>query len=557
MRGKLDIPYLFACGILAVFAFAFNWATGHRGIFFEDQSAYFDGGWRILQGQTPYKDFLIPFGPVTFWIQGLFFRLFGVNWMATVLPACVFNVLATLSAIRIVRVLSGGSRPLALCSGFATAICFQAPFGTIGLEQTAMFFDFLALQAAVESLSVAGYRRSVWQLAGGFTLVIAALSKQNYGFFFIPVVFAILVAGELPDVRQAFRSVLLAASGMAAATAIFLGWVWMFSDFPSFVQHFVVLAGQIGRSRLGPVDVVKALSFEAMPNAVQVDLIGVLFGGIALFLAWFNLFGKDSTTSPWRQMAPASAVAILLPWFRSVTQATTFNEWQNDFAFVGLGACLGIGLMLRLADYVSVIPVANRGVTLRLPSARAFKTVLCVVAGAWGTAVMLYEGRDAWIRKVQQFEPGTRFHDSVHVRGMEGLRWGEPTLINPSTTLQKADFESLFSWLSAKRSTFFVVGDSTILYGLLGTRSPQPLLYFAPNHSFLENEIPRLDETILTSLERNRVSVVIREKVMWERETSDAYPMFPRIWAWFTSRFVHLRDFGNYEVWELKPDGSR
>ena len=106
-RGGLGIPYLLACVILAAFAFAFNWATGHRGIFLCDPSVVFDGGWRILQGQTVYKDFLCPFGPLVFYIQALFFRLFGVNWSAMVLPACVISSLAALSVTRIVRLLAG------------------------------------------------------------------------------------------------------------------------------------------------------------------------------------------------------------------------------------------------------------------------------------------------------------------------------------------------------------------------------------------------------------------------------------------------------------------
>jgi hypothetical protein len=43
-RGKLEALYPLACGILAAFAFAFNWATGHRGVFLFDQSQIFDGG---------------------------------------------------------------------------------------------------------------------------------------------------------------------------------------------------------------------------------------------------------------------------------------------------------------------------------------------------------------------------------------------------------------------------------------------------------------------------------------------------------------------------------
>jgi hypothetical protein len=105
---------------------------------------------------------------------------------------------ATLSTIRIVRLLGGGSRLLALCGGLATAICFQPPFGTVNYEQTAMFFNFLALQAVVEALGASGRRRDLWQLAGGFSLALAALSKRNFGLFFIPIVFAVLAAGELP-----------------------------------------------------------------------------------------------------------------------------------------------------------------------------------------------------------------------------------------------------------------------------------------------------------------------------------------------------------------------
>jgi len=556
MRGKLEALYPFACGILAAFAFAFNWATGHRGIFFLDQSMIFDGGWRILQGQAPYKDFIFPFGPVAFYIQALFFRFFGVNWTATVLPACLFNLVATLSVIRIVRLLGGGSRLLALCGGLATAICFQAPFGTLWFEQTAMFFDLLALQAVVESLGASGHRRDFWQLAGGFSLVLAAFSKQNFGLFFIPIVFAVLVAGELPDVRRAFRSVLLAGTGMAAAIAIFLGWVWLFSDFPSFIQRFLVVAGEIGRSRMTAETIMKALSFNTFPLYIQVDLIGVVSGGIALYLACRNLRGKEPDIAAWRQAAPASAVALLLPFYRSFTQAVTANDWQNNCAFVGLAACLGVSLLLRNMCYISITPAAGPSGhpdgAVRLKSAPRLRICL-EVAGIWGALVLGYEGTDAWNRIVQEFRPRTTFRDTVRVRGLERVRWGEPTLLGSwtrPTIVRKVDFEDLVSYLAAKRSSFFVMGDSTLLYGLLGVRSPQPLLYFEPSHCFLEEEIPRLDGMVLASLERNGVGVVVREKVTFLPEIHDAYPQFPLTWAWFTSHFDHVSDFGNYEIWE-------
>ena len=109
VHGKLGL-YFVACVLIAVFAFVFNWATGHRGVYLLDQSMIFDGGWRILQGQTPYKDFLIPFGPVTFYLQAFFFRVVNVSWTTMVLPTCLLNTLTTLNMIHLIKLMSGGMR---------------------------------------------------------------------------------------------------------------------------------------------------------------------------------------------------------------------------------------------------------------------------------------------------------------------------------------------------------------------------------------------------------------------------------------------------------------
>ena len=136
---KRKALYVCASTGIALFAFLINWHSGNRGIFLLDQSMIFDGAWRILEGQVPYKDWLIPFGPVTFYIQALFFRIIGVTWSATVLPACIMNVIAALSVMRITRLLLGpDSRLLACCAGFITAVSFQPPFGTTYFEQSSM-----------------------------------------------------------------------------------------------------------------------------------------------------------------------------------------------------------------------------------------------------------------------------------------------------------------------------------------------------------------------------------------------------------------------------------
>src|SRR4051812_41759698 len=82
IRDTTEYLYTGGCALLGGAALLFTWLTGHRGVFLLDQSMIFDGGWRLLQGQVLYKDFLVPFGPVTFVIQALSFKVFGVNWSA-------------------------------------------------------------------------------------------------------------------------------------------------------------------------------------------------------------------------------------------------------------------------------------------------------------------------------------------------------------------------------------------------------------------------------------------------------------------------------------------
>jgi hypothetical protein len=537
--------------MLAVLAFLFNWMVGHRGIYLLDQSMVFDGAWRILQGQIPYKDFLIPFTPLTFYIQAFFFRFLGVNWSAMVVSACVLSFLATLSGIRVVRLLGGDARWLGLCGGLATAVCLQTPFGTLWFENTAMFFDLLALQAVVESFRLSGHRRALWIGAGGSLVIVAALNKQNYGLLFIPVLLVVVAAGNLPNARQAWSGLISAAVGLVAMTSIFGAWVVVVSDTRSFIQRALVVAGEIGRSRLKPTVLADALSFSTIvPNRFQFDLIGPLVGGGVLLVACLNF-----RSSIWRRTAPACTAAILLPIFRSVAQAATSNEWENNFAFGGLAVCLALSAFLQVVDRIGLKPPGNENVKLKLPTSRTIKCSLLVMTGLWTVATLGHIGLAAWTRTVQEFQRGTSFKETIQVRGLEKVHWGEPTIIDGvygSTVLRKADFEAVAHYLARRRPRFFVMGDSTLLYGLLGTSSPQPLLYFYPSHAFLENEIPDLDAMILAALQRNRVDLIVREKATYVPAMHTVYSRFLHTWAWFSTSFERVAALGNYEIWERR-----
>lgn len=115
-RGRRLNPTVDALVVTAllVYAFFFNLVAGSRGFYALDQSIAFDGAYRILQGQIPYLDFLIPCGPVTFWLQALFFKVFGINYGAFLVGASTINALAALCAIRLTRLYTSNNKLLSM-----------------------------------------------------------------------------------------------------------------------------------------------------------------------------------------------------------------------------------------------------------------------------------------------------------------------------------------------------------------------------------------------------------------------------------------------------------
>ena len=88
-KDILVIPFLLAFGILI------NQYYGNQGAFPHDSFAHFETGYRIINGEHPFKDYWIISGPLIDYIQSLFFLLLGVNFQIYVLHASIFNGILT------------------------------------------------------------------------------------------------------------------------------------------------------------------------------------------------------------------------------------------------------------------------------------------------------------------------------------------------------------------------------------------------------------------------------------------------------------------------------
>jgi hypothetical protein len=227
-------------------------------------------------------------------------------------------------------------------------------------------------------------------------------------------------------------------------------------------------------------------------------------------------------------------LCIYLLVFQHVFINTTLNQPENGLAFTGIIIALAAGLLFTYS-----------------PLRRGRGRVVVVVGLAVFMLLASRVGyRVAMRRDVHEMFRGCEFGASVPIEGLKGLKWAEPTSIR-GTNVPPEHLVYLHRYLEEKGENFFVFPDFTFLYGLLGTPSPQPLLWFHEGVTYSRDSNSDLDEDIVAALESNNVKIMIREKSAWFA-TSRRLDDFPLLKAYLRSEFEKVGDIGIFSVYERR-----
>jgi hypothetical protein len=522
-----------------VAAFVLTTKAGLRGFYPFDQSIVFDGSWRVLSGQIPYKDFLMPFGPVTFWLHSVFFGLIGVDYRAYVFGAAVINTVAALAAMLTVRMVFPRPRFLYPVAGILTAVWFYPPFGTPWVDQTAFFFDLLALALVIRGLSSDGntWRRSLWLAASGCLAVLAFLSKQNAGAFMAPVFPLLIVVRGWGRPGRAGRDIGLVALGAAATVGGFAVWLVTMSDPSAFGHYFFTIPSALGRERLTAfLDTGFGMVRPFFGGRGPLVMLVGLWVSLAVSLGALIVLAVERGRIVISRMHITGAVlAVYLLAFQHVFINTTLNQPENALGFSGLIIALAAGLLLTYTPLgkgkVRIVTGLILALFISLASAAGYKV--------------------AMRRDVHEMLRGARFGAPVSIPGLEGLRWGEPTLIR-GTEVRPEHLAALYDYLNHSRRNFFIFPDFTLFYGLLGRPSPQPLLWFHEGVTYSREDNGPLDARIVAALELNKVTVYIREQSAWF-DTGARLDDFPLLRSYLREDFHKVGEIGIFSVYERNP----
>ena len=173
---------------------------------------------------------------------------------------------------------------------------------------------------------------------------------------------------------------------------------------------------------------------------------------------------------------------------------------------IAAGLILGMldrpGLPILAAGAVGVLPKPDW--RKRRGQLAIFTAVITIGCGFQGI-------RAAWIRSVHDIFRGATFTEHSPSAGLEHLKWGNPTVVN-GAEFTFDDMSHVIARLKQEGKPFFVFPEFTILYGLVGATSPQPLLWFHKGLTYPSVYDERLDRWIVDSLIRHDVQFFVLQE---------------------------------------------
>lgn len=519
--------------LVALFTFGALWCLRTAGDGFQplDSPIVFDGAWRILGGQVPFRDFLAGAGLTPVYLQALFFRLLGVSWHVYEAHAAVVNGLYALVVALLLR-RCGSGRVAALLWGAGSAIVLYPPIGTPFLDQHAFFFVTVAAWLATVATS-AGGRRAPLAAAGVLpALGLAFLSKQNVGTLgLLPVLATGLLAwkGSLKDRERWVRTLAAGLVGGLGAVLLALG-------------YGAATGMELAAFRYNTFDLPSALARSRLPNVPA--------------RAWFEV--------PFTWMRPALgpvvvawATVVALPW---VPVRRTLRPVMGERA-PRVAHVLVAGVWTFTGAFFVVLTNNNPEnaypwVFLTLGLVHAGRATLAP-RGALAVAIALAAIglRDAWTfdrevnrtRVVQDIRFDPDLARPSRLPELAGLRFQ----VYPRSRLRIEDVDDVVEFLRERPGGIYVFGECTLLYALTGRPSLNPYLWYHPGLTIPDPRSPEfraLEDRALTHA----------DEVRWVITGEGPSPeVWPRLAARFLARAVRDERFGNLRVLELAPASVR
>jgi len=150
-------------------------------LFFRDYSIIWDGATRIISGQSMYKDFGIPFGPVSLYLPILFLKCFKTSWTTFQCTQLFINAALIANIFILLKNLNEK-----LCCVFSALSVF---FISYILLQTHPWYNTTAFLLALVSLNLSLGKPFYYKFLSGLAAGLCIFAKQDFGILIFLIAF--------------------------------------------------------------------------------------------------------------------------------------------------------------------------------------------------------------------------------------------------------------------------------------------------------------------------------------------------------------------------------
>jgi hypothetical protein len=353
------------------------------------------------------------------------------------------------------------------------------------------------------------------------------------------------------------RGLLFLLAGTVVSAGGFVIWLYVQSDPATFTEYFFGVASDLGTERLAGFT--RSLFGFLRPffggrgvPVINLMILGSVIIALVALVSAIRRAVRDGRVPGSHRLLIASITCGYCVMFQHVFVNTTLNQPENALAFAGLSFAIAMGLLLHLAGGYG----QERGAGDPAPLSTRVKAVRLVVAAVVLVAVVLASQKGIEVsmnRKVHDIFRGSTFPRPMAVESLRPLRWAEPTRMG-GHEIRDEDVVGLYRYLKDRRENFFMFPDFTLLYGLLGVPSPQPVLWFHRGVTYSKGANADLDRWIISDLERNNVTLFVLEQVSWFN-TGERWGDFPQMKAYVRSSFTKVDQIGPFSIYRKSGAG--
>ena len=172
---NLKINNLICLVLLSFLSFTVNYYYGSIGVLPIDTFAFFDTGYRLNNGDLPFKDYWTISGPFIDILQSFFFYLFGYSWKSYILNGSIINLILTVTSYYFFK---NNGLDYKYSFFYASCLAFlgNPSMGTPFPDHYSSFFSLLALISFISAIKT---KKNVYWFLIPILLFIAFFCKQT------------------------------------------------------------------------------------------------------------------------------------------------------------------------------------------------------------------------------------------------------------------------------------------------------------------------------------------------------------------------------------------